>query len=49
MHTAGGPTIAQDEATCVVFGMINEAIERGGVDHALPLPRIAAEALRRAR
>ena len=49
MHTAGAPTIAQDEATCVVFGMPNEAIKRGGVDHVLPLSRIAAEALRRAR
>jgi two-component system chemotaxis response regulator CheB len=42
MHAAGAHTIAQDEATCIVFGMPKEAIERGGVDHILPLPRIAA-------
>jgi len=42
MHAAGARTIAQDEATCIVFGMPKEAIERGGVDHVLPLSRIAA-------
>jgi len=42
MHAAGARTIAQDEATCIVFGMPKEAIERGGVDQVLPLPRIAA-------
>ena len=30
MHAAGARTIAQDEATCVVFGMPKEAIGRGG-------------------
>jgi two-component system chemotaxis response regulator CheB len=34
-------TIAQDESTCVVFGMPQEAIKRGAVDRVLPLPRIA--------
>lgn len=48
MHQAGAHTIAQDEATCVVFGMPKEAIERGGVNEVLPLPRIAASVLRRA-
>ena len=33
-------TIAQDEASCVVFGMPNEAIKRGGVDHIVPLNKI---------
>lgn len=33
-------TIAQDEASCVVFGMPKEAIKRGGVDHILPLSKI---------
>jgi len=42
MHAAGARTIAQDEATCIVFGMPKEAIERGGFDQVLPLPRIAA-------
>jgi two-component system chemotaxis response regulator CheB len=46
MKEAGAQTIAQDEETCVVFGMPNEAIKRGGVDQILPLERIAAEVLR---
>src|SRR5208282_5012113 len=32
MKEAGATNIAQDEATCVVFGMPREAIARGGVD-----------------
>jgi two-component system, chemotaxis family, protein-glutamate methylesterase/glutaminase len=48
MHQAGAHTIAQDEASCVVFGMPREAIARGGVDEVLPLPRIAGAALRAA-
>ncbi len=46
MHDAGAKTIAQDEATCVVFGMPNEAIKLGGVDKIMPLEKIAAEMLR---
>ena len=42
MHRAGAHTIAQDEATCAVFGMPNEAIRRGGVREVLPLGKIAA-------
>ena len=41
MHDAGARTIAQDEASCVVFGMPNEAIKLGAVDTTLPLDRIA--------
>ena len=41
----GAVTIAQDEATCVVFGMPREAIERGAVDLVLPLEQIARKAL----
>jgi len=37
----GGRTIAQDEATCTVFGMPQEAIRAGVVDSILPLNRIA--------
>lgn len=36
-------TVAQDEATSVVFGMPKEAIARGGVDKVVPLERIAQE------
>lgn len=46
MKESGAVTIAQDEATSVVFGMPNEAIKQGGVDHVLPLHRIAREVLR---
>jgi two-component system chemotaxis response regulator CheB len=41
MKRAGAATIAQDEATSVVFGMPRAAIERGAVDEVLPLNRIA--------
>ncbi|MFP3386413.1 CheB methylesterase domain-containing protein, partial [Tritonibacter sp. SIMBA_163] len=37
MHEAGAFTVAQDEATSVVFGMPKEAIARGGVDRIVPL------------
>jgi two-component system chemotaxis response regulator CheB len=47
MKQAGAATIAQDEATSVVFGMPNEAIKRGGVDTVLPLPAIAGSILAR--
>ncbi len=45
MHDAGAPTIAQDEASCVVFGMPKEAIATGGVAFTLPLDRVAAKML----
>ncbi len=41
MKQAGAFTIAQDEASCVVFGMPKEAIKLGGVDKVLPLGGIA--------
>lgn len=41
MRKAGAFTVAQDEASCVVFGMPKEAIERGGADAVLPLGHIA--------
>lgn len=43
MKAAGAATIAQDEASCVVFGMPREAISRKAVDCVLPLQRIASE------
>ncbi len=42
MRDAGGYTIAQDEKTCVVFGMPKEAIETGGVNEIIPLPDISS-------
>lgn len=41
MHDRGARTIAQDEQSCVVFGMPKEAIAMGGVDEVLPLARVA--------
>ena len=49
MKTAGARTIAQDEASCVVFGMPREAIKAGGVDRVLPLSAISAAILSDAR
>jgi len=46
MKQAGAFNIAQDESTCVVFGMPAEAIKLGGVDRVLPLGNIASEAVR---
>lgn len=40
MHRNGAPTIAQDEASCVVFGMPQEAIKLGAVDRVLALDQI---------
>lgn len=40
MKENGAITIAQDEASCVVFGMPKEAIKRGGVDHIVSLNKI---------
>lgn len=40
MNQAGAHTIAQDEASCVVFGMPKEAIARGGVNEIVPLSEI---------
>ena len=45
MKDAGAATIAQDEETCIVFGMPKEAIARGSVDVVAPLERIASAAL----
>jgi len=45
MKQAGAVTFAQDEATCVVFGMPKEAIKLDGVDKVLPLTSIAGSIL----
>ena len=49
MRDAGGRTIAQDEASCVVFGMPKEAIARGAAEAVLPLDKIAAAILQMAQ
>ncbi len=43
LRRRGGRTIAQDEATSVVFGMPCELIRRGGADAVLPSNRIARQ------
>ncbi len=43
LHAAGGSVIAQDEQTCVVFGMPGAAADAGVVDRILPLDSIAFE------
>lgn len=45
MRRAGAVTIAQDEASCVVFGMPKEAIKLGGAQLVEPLDRIAGRLL----
>ena len=47
MKQSGAYTIAQNEETCVVFGMPKEAIELGAVDAVLPIEDIAKSLLRR--
>jgi chemotaxis response regulator CheB/HPt (histidine-containing phosphotransfer) domain-containing protein len=46
MHDAGAHTLAQDEESCVVFGMPKEAIKLGGVDRILSLQEIAPSIVR---
>lgn len=43
---AGGQVIAQNEATCVVYGMPRAVVEAGVADFVLPLDRIAEEVAR---
>jgi two-component system chemotaxis response regulator CheB len=42
MRTAGARTVAQDEATSLVFGMPKEAIAAGAVDEIMPLSHISS-------
>jgi two-component system chemotaxis response regulator CheB len=46
MKTAGAATIAQDEASSVVFGMPKEAIARGAAGKIMPLEQLAGEIMR---
>jgi two-component system chemotaxis response regulator CheB len=41
MEQAGAYNFARDEKTCVVYGMLKEAVACGGVDEILPLHEIA--------
>ncbi len=43
MAESGAATIAEDESTCVVFGMPKEAIKLGGADRIIPLDKIPQE------
>jgi len=49
MREAGAPTIAQDEATSVVWGMPGAAVEVGAADEVLPLQNISARVLKLAQ
>jgi two-component system chemotaxis response regulator CheB len=46
LHDKGARTVAQDEASCVVFGMPKEAIAIGAVDEVMPLAHVARAILR---
>jgi two-component system chemotaxis response regulator CheB len=46
MRAAGAHTIAQDEASCVVYGMPKEAVAHGGVEEVVPLERVGFAMLR---
>lgn len=46
MFDAGAYNIAQDEDSCIVFGMPKEAIDAGGVSKILPLDKIAGEIIK---
>jgi two-component system chemotaxis response regulator CheB len=45
MRDAGSVTYAQSEETCVVYGMPKEAVQRGAVEHVMPLERISGALL----
>ena len=47
MHHAGAYNLAQDETSCVVFGMPKEAITLGAVDEIVPLQDMARRILAR--
>ncbi|RST85399.1 chemotaxis response regulator protein-glutamate methylesterase [Aquibium carbonis] len=49
MRAMGSFTIAQDEDSCIVYGMPKEAVDRGAVSTVLPLDAIATEIIKRTR
>jgi two-component system, chemotaxis family, protein-glutamate methylesterase/glutaminase len=42
LHDRGARTVAQDEASCVVYGMPKEAVRLGAVDKEVPIGRVAS-------
>jgi two-component system chemotaxis response regulator CheB len=46
MREVGAKTLAQDEASCVVFGMPKEAIKLGAADQVVPLGEISQKVIR---
>jgi two-component system chemotaxis response regulator CheB len=49
MRATGAYTIAEDESTCVVFGMPKEAIARNAAIGVVPLGKIASEVLKQSK
>ena len=49
LREAGAHTLAQDEASCAVYGMPREAVALGAADEVKPLEEIAASLLQQAR
>lgn len=49
IHQAGGTTFAQDEASSVIYGMNQEAVKAGVIQHVLPLNRLPDRLLRDVR
>lgn len=49
MRSAGAHTLAQDEESCVVFGMPKEAFKRGAVERTVPLSAIGHEIMQQLR
>ena len=45
LHDCGARTVAQDEESCVVYGMPREAVKLGAVDHQIPLAEVASAIL----
>jgi two-component system chemotaxis response regulator CheB len=43
LRKRGGRTIAQDEATSIIFGMPGELVKRGGANLVLPVGRVAGQ------
>jgi two-component system chemotaxis response regulator CheB len=49
MRDAGAHNVAQDEASCIVYGMPREAVAVGAVQEVLPLAQIAEHLLAQVR